>query len=276
MNDPRLLASNGRVAHVTLRGQVEALEFVEGDWARVQVPVCDLTRRPNGARDRQLLLGERVLVLEVVDGIAFLETERDGYVGYTPNEFLGPDVQPTHWVAARQSHLYTQNDFKTPEAAAISCGSWLCVMDQGPRFARLDTGHYVPNAHIRAWGDWGDDPAGVAEMFLGTPYLWGGNCGAGIDCSGLVQAALLACGRPCPRDSDQQERMNAQHLGDDTQLRRGDLVFWKGHVGMMLDTRMLIHANAFHMATAIEPLATAKGRILANEFGPITTRLRLG
>ncbi|MGV6811341.1 MAG: C40 family peptidase [Brevirhabdus sp.] len=276
MSDPRQTPANANVAHITLKGRVSAQRFVEGSWHRVTTPLCDLTRRPGGARDRQLLFGERILVLETVEGIAFGETERDGYVGYVDATHLGADVQPTHWVSARSTHRYSAPDFKSSEVSVLSFGSWLCVTGEQDNFARLDTGQHVPLQHVRALDDWLDDPATVAEGFLGTPYLWGGNSGAGIDCSGLVQAALLACGTACPRDSDQQQAALGTVLPGDVAPARGDLVFWKGHVGMMLDETMLIHANAHHMATVVEPLAQAEARIKANEFGPITARKRLG
>jgi cell wall-associated NlpC family hydrolase len=102
----------------------------------------------------------------------------------------------------------------------------------------------------------------VAEQFLGTPYLWGGKTARGLDCSGLVQVALQAAGVACPRDSHVQEGAlgKASSLA---KLQRGDLVFWKGHVAIARDAGTLIHANAHHMAVAIEPVATAIARIEA-------------
>lgn len=276
MSDPRQTPANTRVAHLTLRGHVDAERYVEGDWHRVICTTCNLMRSPDGARDRQLLFGERVLVLEVEQGLAFAETERDGYVGYVDAGHLADDVQPTHWVSQRQTQLYSEPDFKSPERLTLSFGSWVCVTGETDRFSALATGGYVPTRHIRVLGDWASDPAAIAESFLGTPYLWGGNSGSGIDCSGLVQAAYLACGHACPRDSDQQQALFGTVLAKGAPLTRGDLVFWQGHVGMMLDDQRLIHANAHHMATVVEPLAQAEARILANEFGPVVARKRVG
>lgn len=274
-DDPRLTPANARVAHVSMAGRVGgSLRMVQGDRARVTTALCDLTRRPGGPRDRQLLFGERVLVLERHAGHAFVQAARDGYVGYAPEGAFGDGADATHWLAQRHSHLYPAPDFKTAEQGSLSFGSQVTVVAQTDRFAELDSGAFVPRAHLRALDDPATDPVAMAEMFLGTPYLWGGNGGAGIDCSGLVQAALLACGRACPRDSDQQQAMPGMDLSPDTPLMRGDLVFWAGHVGMMRDGVTVIHANAHHMATVAEPLITAQARILKNEFGPIVARRR--
>ena len=130
-----------------------------------------------------------------------------------------------------------------------------------------------PRGHLAPIGAGFVEPTATAERFLGTPYLWGGRDSVGIDCSGLVQQALYAGGLACPRDSDLQAR-----LGDPAKpetLARGDLVFWRGHVGMMLDEARLIHANAWHMAVAIEPLAEALERIARRGGGDPTAFRRV-
>ena len=116
------------------------------------------------------------------------------------------------------------------------------------------------------------DAAGVALRFLGAPYLWGGRESLGLDCSGLVQQALAACGKACPRDTDMQAGIGVAVAPGD--LARGDLVFWKGHVGMMLDAERMVHANGHHMATVVEPLAEAIARIEAAGYGPPTAYRR--
>lgn len=275
MTDPRRHPANGRVAAVRLRGKVEAAEFIEGTERRVVVPVSDLLREPGGARDRQLLLGEAVTVYEEREGWAFVEAARDGYTGYLRADHLSDIQAPTHRITARATHLYRAADFKTREIAALSHGALLKVTGQEGRFATTPQG-YVPAVHLSPLDEVGEDPVSVAEAFLGTPYLWGGNTSDGIDCSGLVQMACLACGVDCPGDSDMQEAELGHALPEDAPLQRGDLLFWKTHVAWVADRDMLLHANAYRMAVAFEPLEAAVDRIEAQGDGPVTSRKRLG
>ena len=245
---------------------------------RVVRPLTDLLCAPGGARDRQLLFGERVETLEERDGHVFLRAARDGYVGYAAVDALIPcpdTATASHWVAARASHIYSDASIKSAERMTLPHGAALQVAGEAGNFLRLEDGGFVPSAHCRAWDAPLADPAAVAEGFIGTPYLWGGNSGAGIDCSGLVQAACLACGIPCPRDSDQQEQRLGEAVAPAAAPARGDLLFWRGHVGLMLDGKLLLHANAHHMAVAVEPAAQAIARIAAGEFGEVTSRRRL-
>ncbi|MGL4279805.1 MAG: C40 family peptidase [Albidovulum sp.] len=268
MNDRRLTPANGRVAHVSLRGQVAAEAFVEGEAASVAGPVADLLKEPGGPRDRQLLMGDAVTVLERRAGHAFLLAAKDGYCGYVAEASLGPALAPTHWVAAPASHLYPVADMKRQETAALSFGSQLRVVGETDRFFQTTAG-FVPRPHLRPLGETFPDPAEVAMMFLGTPYLWGGNSRQGIDCSGLVQAALLAAGIPCPGDSDLQQVLG-HPVATPAALRRNDLLFWKGHVALALDESRMIHANAFRMAVTVEGIAEAIARIAAQGDGEPT------
>jgi cell wall-associated NlpC family hydrolase len=260
--DRRLTPANGRVAHAALRGRVAAERFVEGRAARLAVPLADLCAAAEGARDRQLLLGAAVTVLEERDGWAFVQAAADGYVGWLPAAALGEGPAPTHRVAAAATHLYPAPDLKRRERARLSLGAALAVTGAEGAFLETPQG-WVPAVHLRPLEAPEADPVAVAERLLGTPYLWGGNSRDGIDCSGLVQAALFACGRPCPGDSDLQEAGLGTTLPPGAELVRGDLVFWKGHVGWMADAATLLHANAHHMAVAAEPLAGAAARIAA-------------
>ncbi|MEM1272324.1 MAG: C40 family peptidase [Pseudomonadota bacterium] len=275
MSDPRVSPANGRVAHVSLQGQVTAERYVEGRWTMVQQPMANVLDAPKGGRASQLLFGERFLVLESRDGVSFGQAERDGYVGYVNSGALTEPVEATHWVSAPATHLYPKPNIKAPPDVSIFFGARVNVTTTRGAFRRIHTGHWVPSAHLQPLKARYNDPVGVGDLFLGTPYLWGGNSRWGIDCSGLVQMALLACGQSCPRDSDQQLAALGRDLDRGEPLRRGDLVFWEGHVGLMANDRMLLHANAGHMAVAYEPLREAANRIEEQGEGSVIARRRL-
>lgn len=265
MSDRRQTPANGRVAHLSLKGQVTADHYVAGEWARVAVPLADLLARPDGPRDRQVILGDRLLVLERLDRHAFVQAEKDGYCGYVALAALGDDGAASHWVAAPATHLYATASIKLHEIALLTLGAKLTIVGTDGKFSKTHDGLFVPTTHLRPVGQHHDDPAAVAEAFLGTPYLWGGNSRSGIDCSGLVQAALLATGRACPGDSDQQWRALGQLLPDGAPFQRGDLLFWKGHVAMAVSATALIHANGFRMSVTCEGIDEVRARILAQE-----------
>ena len=197
--DPRLTPANDYVAHERLRGTVEAPAYTTGTWHRIQVGAADLLRTPGGARNRQVIFGERVLCLDKRDGYAFIEAEKDGYVGYVHLSAIGDDAQATHWVSGPSSHLYPAPDFKQHEVDTLTFGARVNVIDTSGRFAQTDTGHFIPKSHLTPVGEMRPDIVATAELFLGSPYLWGGNTRSGIDCSGIVQSALLACWPPLPR-----------------------------------------------------------------------------
>ncbi|NSY40492.1 C40 family peptidase [Leisingera sp. ANG59] len=274
MSDRRRTPANTRVAAAHLHDAPEGLQRVEGSAARVGVPVADLLRAPDGARDRQLVYGEPVTVYEDRGGWSFLQAAKDAYVGYVPSASLTAPFEATHWVSAAATHAYTADDFKSPETLSLSHGSRVQVLGGSGRFLETNLG-FLPARHLSLLGSHASDAAAIAGLFLGTPYLWGGNSRFGIDCSGLVQAALLACGIPCPGDSDMQEA----ELGDPApsgDYQRGDLLFWKGHVALVRDAQTLIHANAHDMAVAIEPIGAAIERIETQGDGPVTAHKRLG
>ncbi len=265
-HDPRTTAANGHAAAHELRGVVEARRYVKGTIRTVQQPLVNLSDTPRGERASQLLFGEAFRVIDERDGFAFGQSLRDGYCGYVIAGALARQEAATHWVAAPATHLYPKPKLKAPAEVAIFFGSHVRVTGDMGDFQRISTGHFVPTVHLQPLRARFADPVGIADMFLGTPYLWGGASRWGIDCSGLVQAAMVACGRDCPRDSDQQRGLGRE-LEPDAPLQRGDLIFWAGHVGILSDAETLLHANAHHMAVAYEPLAQAAARIVAGADG---------
>lgn len=244
------------------------------DRRQVAVPVADLLEAPGRRRARQVLMGQHVEVLEGRDGWCNVRVLADGYLGYLPGDALGMAEEATHRVTSRSTHLYPEADFKSREIAALSHGSRLTVRREEGRFFETRQG-FVPKVHVAPLDPPERDPVAVAARFLGTPYLWGGNSGFGIDCSGLVQAACLACGIDCPGDSGMQADMLGRATRPGEALRRNDLLFWKGHVAWAVDEATLLHANVFHMAVAFEGVQEAITRIEAQGDGPVTVRKRL-
>jgi hypothetical protein len=273
--DPRLTPANGRVASLSLQGQVDAESFAAGWTRHVLRPVVALRHAPDGRRERELLRGEAVTVFEDQGGWSFVQAARDGYVGYLPSATLHDIPAPDLRVCTRATHAYEQADLKSPDLMSLSFGSRLRHMGQAGRFILTDAG-YVPAGHLGPVDQMEDDPVSVATLLLGTPYLWGGNSAFGIDCSGLVQAACLACGIPCPGDSDLQAAGLGTPVTDGSAPRRGDLLFWKGHVAWVTGPDTILHANGHHMAVAYEGLAEAVARIEAQGGGPVTGHRRLG
>lgn len=275
MTDRRLLPANARVAAAHLRGRVDAPLYAEGEPARIAHPVADLWREPGGPRDRQLLLGERVMVYERHEGHVFVQADKDGYIGYLEDAALGPDsAAPTHWVAVPGSHAYPAPDIKRPEAIGLTFGAQVAIVAQRARFFETADGLFIPEPHLWPLDRRFGDPVAAAQLFVGAPYLWGGNTPRGVDCSGLVQLALIAAGMDCPADSDQQEALG-QPVPPDAPMQRGDLVFWAGHVAMAVDAGTILHANAHRMAVSHERIDLAERRIEVQGGGPVTGRRRL-
>ncbi|WP_026616696.1 C40 family peptidase [Ensifer aridi] len=266
--DRRLNAYREDLAEERLRGLVEAKRFVEGTPAQMAAPVTPLRARPELAcgTDTELLYGETVRVLDVADGWAWVKSDLDGYVGYVPEDTVKPPQAPaTHIVAVPRTFIYRGADLRFPQAFALSMGSRLSVAGEaekrGTRYLLLDGGlAIVANHCVPVGSPLGDDYVAVATRFLETPYLWGGRSGFGIDCSGLVQLAMQMTGGNAPRDSDMQASGLGRVISRD-ELRRGDLVFWKGHVAIMEDEKTLVHANGHTMTVAREGLEDAIRRI---------------
>jgi len=241
--------------------------MAEHETYEVAAPQAPLRRAasPDAPLDTEALKGERVTVFETSDeGWARGKLEADGYVGFLPaSALMRPGPAPTHKVKALRTLVFPGPSIKLPPIEALSLGCRLAIARSEPPFAVTAAGGYVPARHLAAIDATEADFVAVAELFLGAPYLWGGKTSLGLDCSGLLQVALTACGIPCPRDSDMQEQALGRSLpaGDLANLRRGDLLFWNGHVAIVRDRATLLHSNAFHMAVALEPTADAIARI---------------
>ncbi|MDW3223989.1 MAG: NlpC/P60 family protein [Paracoccaceae bacterium] len=241
---------------------------------QVTQPIAELRRSPDGPRDRQLIYGDPVTVLNHDGSWLLARAEKDGYCGYVQSDALGPRCTPTHVVTARSTQAYSEPHFKSPDRVNLSFGSKLVASSETATFVETELGH-IPRQHLHRVSDTATDPVAIASLFLGTPYLWGGNSAWGLDCSALVQFACLACAIPCPGDSDLQEATLGDSLPQDTPYERGDLLFWKGHVALVMDPQTIIHANAGHMAVAEEGINDAIARILEQGDGAVTAHKRL-
>jgi cell wall-associated NlpC family hydrolase len=278
--DRRLTPARPDLAAEHLRGLVGAPRFVEGRKMRVVAASAPLRRFPQAeaSLETEALFGEAVTVYDESEGWAWAQLERDQYVGYLPSTTLGAPSAPTHRVAALRTHSYPGPAIKLRPRMALSLGAQLRVVGREGDFAVSGEGHYLWARHLAEVDAREPDAVAVAERFLETPYLWGGRTSEGVDCSGLVQTALMAAGIASPRDSDMMEATLGEPVAiDDPEagLAPGDLVFWKGHVGIMRDPVALLHVNGWHMKTVCEPLAQARDRIAANGGGQLTSVRRL-
>jgi hypothetical protein len=273
--DRRVTPARPDLAAAHLRGPIEAPRYAEGRAMQVVEASAPLRRAPapDAPLETEALLGETVVIYDVSEGWAWVQLDRDHYVGYLPLAALGRRSDLTHRVAALRTHVYPGPSIKHTPLMALSLGALVAVAAHEGDFAVTADGRFLWARHLADVNSRERDFVAVAEKFLHAPYLWGGRTSEGVDCSGLVQAGLTAAGVAAPRDSDMQEAS----LGDPipSAPARGDLVFWKGHVGVMRDPASLIHANGWHMAVVSEPLAEARARIAANGGGDVTSVRRL-
>ncbi len=277
--DPRVTPARADLAAKHLQGRVTAQRYVEGreyDVIAAQAPLRHAPR-PDAPLDTEALIGERVTVYDTnEEGWSWGQLASDNYVGWLPSAALAPPgAAATHRVAALRTFAFPGPSIKLPPLEALPLGAKIAVTRIDGGMAVTPAGWHVPLVHLKPFGESETDFVAVAKRFLGVPYLWGGKTALGLDCSGLVQTALAACDIACPRDADMQEQALGQPVAvpaEYSALRRGDLVFWKGHVAIVADSEYLLHANAFHMAVAIEPITEAISRIGAT--GSAVTSVR--
>lgn len=269
-NDRRLTLVRDGVADRRLEGLVAAERFVDVTPMQVSSPIASLRKapEPDAEQEDQLVFGELFDVLFEVGDFAFGQARRDRYVGYVLMEALSaPVLTPDHRIAVPRTYAFAEPDIKSAIVGLYSLNALVTVEAREGRFAKGARSGWFVEHHLAPVGRFETDYVAVAERFLHAPYQWGGRESLGLDCSALVQQALYACGRACPRDTDMQRDFFPEIAEADR--RRGDLVFWKGHVAILLDPDTILHANAHHMATAIEPLAEAITRIAATPTGGV-------
>jgi cell wall-associated NlpC family hydrolase len=277
--DRRLTPARPDLAAEHLRGLVDAPRYAEGVRMVVREPAAPLRREPvpDVPLDTEALYGETMVVYEAdAEGWSWGQLDADGYVGFMPTVALELEKAPaTHRVCVLRSFMYPGPGIKLPPMNYLGFGSHVRIVSESGPFLVTHTGGYIHGAHLVPLDTAAPDPVAVAEQFRGVPYLWGGRSSLGLDCSALVQTALHAAGMACPRDSDMQAAELGYDIPVDGPFRRGDLIFWRGHVGIMTDTDMLLHANGHHMMVVKEPLAGVVHRIHATDTGVVTRAKRL-
>ena len=258
--DPRLTPANETVACSTLKGKISHSNFVEAKNYQVNVPFVDLLGSPDGKRNRQLIYGSKVKYFSTAKGWAFIQSTYDNYVGYVPENTIASEMHKTHIVTAPLAHIFMEPNIKSknieilPLAARVS-GE---VIENG--FLETELG-WISISQLKRKTELSKDPVEVSKLLQNAPYLWGGNTTLGIDCSGLIQISLLLCGIDCPGDSNQQMNTLGQNIDIGSPRKKGDTLFWDGHVALAVNERQIIHANAYHMATVIEETDEAIERI---------------
>ncbi len=267
--DPRVNCYRDDLAASYLQGKIEGRRFVAGRRAQVVSCGAALRRHPasQSPLDSQLLAGETVQVYDEAEGYAWVQSEMDGYVGYAESRSFSEEVaEVTHCLSVIRSFVYPEPDIKTPPETVLSMAAQVAVVEVKQRFSRISTGGWVYSDHLMPIDSHEPDFVATALKFLETPYLWGGKGCQGIDCSGLVQVALMRSGQACPRDTYMQAKALGMEIPGENgnlSMRRGDLIYWPGHVAIVLDQDRVVHASGHHMFVTIEPWRDVDARVRA-------------
>ena len=275
--DPRTTLAREDLAEQALDGIVRARRYQTTEALQCAASVAGVRKAPNAHAEQsdQLIFGEVFETLERKNGWAWGRARRDGYVGWVEEHALMTGViLPTHRVSALRTYAFPKPGAHSAPPMLLTLNALATVEDEQDRFVKVARAGWVFTEHLAELDAFEHDPVAVAERHLGAPYQWGGRESIGLDCSGLVQQALFACGRACPRDTDLQESALG-HPIDRAGLRRGDLVFWDGHVAWMLDEARVIHATGHTMQVSVEPLDTVVERFRAAGTGDPTSLRRL-
>ncbi len=276
MIDHRTTLARPELAPSDQEGIAAADTYLELQPAQCRQIVAPMRAAPDPAAEQvsQLLFGERFDILRRDGDFAWGQARRDGYVGWVESAALSFErTEPSHRVIAPRAAVLGEPRIRAACVGVVAMNALVEIAAVGEGFSHAEGLGWVATGQISPIGSEFRNPAEAATLFVGTPYVWGARDGAGLDCSGLVQQALHAAGLHCPRDADQQAALGVEVERE--RLRAGDLVAWRGHIGMMLDGARLIHANAHHMAVAIEPLETTVARIAQTPTGQPTAFRRV-
>ena len=272
--DPRLTPANEIVACSTLKGQIKHSNFVEGKSYQINVPFVDLLGTPDGKRNRQLIYGSKVKYFSAAEDWAFIQNTYDSYVGYVPQNTITSETKKTHIVTAPLAHVFLEPDIKSKNIEILPLAARVFGEMVVNGFLETELG-WISISQLKSKIELPKDPVEVSKLLEHAPYLWGGNTSLGIDCSGLIQISMLLCGLECPGDSDQQMNTLGQNLDIGSPRKRGDILFWKGHVAWAVNERQILHANAYHMATVIEEASEAIERIKKQDNNSVIAHKRV-
>ena len=272
--DPRLTPANEIVACSSLKGKIKHSNFIEGKNYQINVPLVDLLSAPDGRRNRQLIYGSKVKYFGAADGWAFIQNTYDSYVGYVPQNTIVSEKEKTHIVTVPIAHVFLEPNIKSKNVEMLPLAAKVSGQMVESGFLETELG-WISVSQLKQKTELPKDPIEVSKLLQNAPYLWGGNTSLGIDCSGLIQISMLLCGLDCPGDSDQQMNTLGHNLDIGSPRKKGDILFWKGHVAWVVNERQILHANAYHMAAVIEEANEAIERIKKQDNNSVIAHKRL-